>query len=117
MGRTCSWDGEIATNYPPGIFYPSYRLSAKNYALILGMPGTGKTTTITKIVKLLVDCGKSVLLTSYTHSAVDNILLKVSKGRPGIFVGWVFFLISLGGQAPHVRTMGGTRAGGQTKSN
>ena len=54
-------------------------LSAKNYALILGMPGTGKTTTITKIVKLLVDCGKSILLTSYTHSAVDNILLKVKE--------------------------------------
>ncbi|KAJ7175873.1 DNA replication factor Dna2-domain-containing protein [Mycena filopes] len=38
-------------------------LAAQDYAMILGMPGTGKTTT--------------VLLTSYTHSAVDTILLKL----------------------------------------
>ena len=51
--------------------------SAQDYALILGMPGTGKTTTTVEIVKGLVAAGKSVLLTSYTHSAVDNILLKL----------------------------------------
>ena len=52
-------------------------LTAQDYALILGMPGTGKTTTIAEIIKALTDRGKSVLLTSYTHSAVDNILLKI----------------------------------------
>ncbi|KAF9113155.1 Tripartite DNA replication factor [Mortierella sp. AM989] len=52
-------------------------LSAKDYALILGMPGTGKTTTIAQIIQTLVSQGKSVLLTSYTHSAVDNVLLKL----------------------------------------
>lgn len=52
-------------------------LSARDYALVLGMPGTGKTTTIAEILKALAAAGKSVLLTSYTHSAVDNILLKV----------------------------------------
>ena len=52
-------------------------LTAKNYALILGMPGTGKTTTIAEIIKALVERGKSVLLTSYTHSAVDTILMKL----------------------------------------
>lgn len=52
-------------------------LAAKDYALILGMPGTGKTTTIAEILKALAKAGKTVLLTSYTHSAVDNILLKV----------------------------------------
>jgi DNA replication ATP-dependent helicase Dna2 len=41
------------------------------------MPGTGKTFTISQIVKSLVQSGKSVLLTSYTHLAVDNILLKL----------------------------------------
>ena len=50
---------------------------ARDYALILGMPGTGKTFTISQIVKQLVQQGKSVLLTSYTHSAVDNVLLKL----------------------------------------
>jgi DNA replication ATP-dependent helicase Dna2 len=54
-------------------------LSAKDYSLILGMPGTGKTTTITRLVDLLVQCGKTVLIASYTHSAVDNILLKLQE--------------------------------------
>ena len=52
-------------------------LRAQDYALILGMPGTGKTTVIAEVIKLLVKAGKSVLLTSYTHSAVDNILMKL----------------------------------------
>jgi DNA replication ATP-dependent helicase Dna2 len=52
-------------------------LSAKDYALILGMPGTGKTTTIAEIIKILVQRGNSVLFASYTHSAVDTILLKL----------------------------------------
>jgi DNA replication ATP-dependent helicase Dna2 len=52
-------------------------LSAEDYALVLGMPGTGKTTTIAHIIRCLVAKGKTVLLTSYTHTAVDNILLKV----------------------------------------
>ncbi|EPQ30832.1 uncharacterized protein PFL1_01730 [Pseudozyma flocculosa PF-1] len=57
-------------------------LSAQDYALILGMPGTGKTTTVAELIKLLVSRGKSVLLTSYTHSAVDTILRKlVIDGR------------------------------------
>ena len=52
-------------------------MSAQDYALVLGMPGTGKTTTIAHIIRALVSQGKSVLLTSYTHTAVDNILLKI----------------------------------------
>ncbi|KAJ7069715.1 Dna2-domain-containing protein [Mycena amicta] len=55
-------------------------LTAEDYALILGMPGTGKTTVIAALIKVLVGLGKTVLLTSYTHSAVDTILLKL-KGK------------------------------------
>ena len=60
-------------------------MSAKDYALVLGMPGTGKTTTIAHIIRALVAQGKSVLLTSYTHTAVDNILLKLRNDGIGIF--------------------------------
>ena len=60
-------------------------MSAKDYALVLGMPGTGKTTTIAHIIRALVAQGKSVLLTSYTHTAVDNILLKLKHDNIGIF--------------------------------
>ena len=57
----------------------SHVLSAEDYALILGMPGTGKTTVIAELVRTLVSRGKTVLVTSYTHSAVDTILTKLSK--------------------------------------
>jgi DNA replication ATP-dependent helicase Dna2 len=59
-------------------------LTARDYALVLGMPGTGKTTTIAEIIKALVERGKSVLLTSYTHSAVDTILMKLLDAKFGI---------------------------------
>lgn len=58
-------------------------MSARDYALVLGMPGTGKTTTIAHIIRTLVSKGKSVLLTSYTHTAVDNILLKIRDDKIG----------------------------------
>ncbi|XP_076831088.1 DNA replication ATP-dependent helicase/nuclease DNA2 [Brachyhypopomus gauderio] len=58
-------------------------LLSKDYTLIVGMPGTGKTTTICTLVRILHACGFSVLLTSYTHSAVDNILLKLRKFKIG----------------------------------
>jgi DNA replication ATP-dependent helicase Dna2 len=59
-------------------------MAAKDYALVLGMPGTGKTTTIAHIIRTLVAKGKSVLLTSYTHTAVDNILLKIRDDKISI---------------------------------
>ena len=59
-------------------------IRASDYGLILGMPGTGKTTTIAYIVRALVTLQKTVLLASYTHSAVDNILLKLRELDPSI---------------------------------
>lgn len=52
-------------------------LSTPDYALILGMPGTGKTSTIVQAIKGLVAQGKRVLLSSYTNSAVDTVLVKL----------------------------------------
>ncbi|KAH7909650.1 Dna2-domain-containing protein [Hygrophoropsis aurantiaca] len=59
-------------------------LSAQDYALILGMPGTGKTTVIAALISSLVGMGCSVLLTSHTHSAVDTILLKLKHAEFGV---------------------------------
>lgn len=59
----------------------SKALAAHHYALIIGMPGTGKITTISCLVRVRVTSGKSVLLTSYTHTAVDSILLKLKEVR------------------------------------
>ncbi|KAK9333963.1 DNA replication factor Dna2-domain-containing protein [Lipomyces starkeyi] len=52
-------------------------MTACDYALIMGMPGTGKTTTVSYVIETLLAQNKTILLTSYTHTAVDNILLKV----------------------------------------
>ncbi|KMS95822.1 hypothetical protein BVRB_004770 isoform B [Beta vulgaris subsp. vulgaris] len=63
-------------------------LTAKDYALILGMPGTGKTSTMVYAVKALLMRGASVLLTSYTNSAVDNLLIKLkSQGIDFLRIG------------------------------
>ena len=59
-------------------------MSAKDYALVLGMPGTGKTTTIAHIIRALVRQKKTVLLASHTHSAVDNILLKLKDDETAV---------------------------------
>ncbi|XP_064619573.1 DNA replication ATP-dependent helicase/nuclease DNA2-like [Lineus longissimus] len=56
-------------------------LMSQDYVLIKGYPGTGKTSTIIALVRMLVCLGCSVLLTSYTHSAVDNILLKLIQNK------------------------------------
>lgn len=58
--------------------------AANDYTLLLGMPGTGKTTVIAQLIRLLVKQNKTVLLTSYTHSAVDNILQKIKDDGIGI---------------------------------
>ena len=59
-------------------------LLAEDYCLILGMPGTGKTTTIAETIKILVSNGSTVLLASYTHSAVDTILMKLLNAESSI---------------------------------
>lgn len=51
----------------------------EDYCLILGMPGTGKTTVISHLIDCIVKSGRSVLISSYTHSAVDNICEKLIK--------------------------------------
>ncbi|KAL6843952.1 hypothetical protein ACP4OV_026523 [Aristida adscensionis] len=63
-------------------------LGAKDYALILGMPGTGKTYTMVHAVKSLLIRGESILLTSYTNSAIDTLLMKLkSEGVDFIRIG------------------------------
>lgn len=54
-------------------------LCAKDYVLLRGLPGTGKTQTIAILVIVLADMGQRVLVTSHTHSAVDTVLNRVVK--------------------------------------
>uniref|UniRef100_A0A914YQ13 DNA helicase n=1 Tax=Panagrolaimus superbus TaxID=310955 RepID=A0A914YQ13_9BILA len=57
-------------------------LAAKDYLLIQGFPGSGKTSTIVALVQCLVALEKTVLLTAYTNSAVDNMLLRLKEVLP-----------------------------------
>ncbi|MFW5977864.1 MAG: AAA domain-containing protein [Halohasta sp.] len=49
-------------------------VNAEDCALIHGPPGTGKTYTIARLIRALVDHGDRVLLTAFTNRAVDNAL-------------------------------------------
>lgn len=57
-------------------------LCASDYALIEGLPGSGKTSTLVALVRSIVALGHTVLVTAYTHSAVDNLLAKIAKVIP-----------------------------------
>jgi len=49
-------------------------VGARDFSLIHGPPGTGKTYTIARAVRAMVDRGERVLLSAFTNRAVDNIL-------------------------------------------
>ncbi|XP_050352951.1 DNA replication ATP-dependent helicase/nuclease DNA2 isoform X2 [Nymphalis io] len=49
-------------------------LAADHYALLRGLPGTGKTQTISVLIQMLVALKQRVLVTAHTHSAVDTVL-------------------------------------------
>ncbi|KAH8416516.1 hypothetical protein KR222_006911 [Zaprionus bogoriensis] len=63
-------------------------LTTDTHLLIKGLPGTGKTQTLVAIVRLLHLLGRSVLITAQTHSAVDNLLLRLlPHGLPLLRLG------------------------------
>lgn len=52
-------------------------LTNQDYMLLKGLPGTGKTQTLVALIQLLILLKKRILITSHTHSAVDNILIRL----------------------------------------
>jgi len=54
-------------------------IAMNDYTIIQGLPGTGKTSTLSFIARLLVARGKRVLITSYTNNAVDNVVIKLAE--------------------------------------
>ncbi|MFH1472460.1 MAG: AAA domain-containing protein [Nanoarchaeota archaeon] len=56
-------------------------ISCKDFFLIHGPPGTGKTTVIAEIINHLVSRGESVLLTAWMNAAIDNALEKIVETK------------------------------------
>lgn len=52
--------------------------------LIQGPPGTGKTTVIARLLKEEVRRGRTVLVTSHTHVAIDNAMRKALQATPAL---------------------------------
>jgi DNA replication ATP-dependent helicase Dna2 len=54
-------------------------LQMRDYLLVHGPPGTGKTSVIAEIVKRLCQQGQRVLLAGFTNQAVDNMLTRLDR--------------------------------------
>ena len=52
-------------------------VTCSDYALVLGLPGAGKSETLVCCILVLALLEKRVLITSHTHNAVDNILKRL----------------------------------------
>lgn len=76
-------DVDVAPLIDPALNPPQQRavnqaLGAKNIACIHGPPGTGKTRTLTAIIKAVVARGDTVLAVAHSNQAVDNLIVGTS---------------------------------------
>jgi ATP-dependent RNA/DNA helicase IGHMBP2 len=69
---------------PPQADAVRFALSAKDFAIIHGPPGTGKTTTLAEVIYQAVKAGDRVLACASSNTAVDNLLERLIQTTPGV---------------------------------
>ena len=47
--------------------------------MVLGTPGSGKTTAIVALIKVLAKMKQRVLLVNFTTQAIDNVLVRLKE--------------------------------------
>ncbi|PSQ06695.1 AAA family ATPase [Halobacteriales archaeon QS_4_69_31] len=65
-------EGTFVDNNPAQNEAVKLAVGAEDCALVHGPPGTGKTYTLARLVRALVERGDRVLLSAFTNRAVDN---------------------------------------------
>ena len=59
---------------------------AQNYHMVLGTPGSGKTTAIVVLIRILAAMKQRVLVVSFTNSAIDNVLGRLKRSGFNKFI-------------------------------
>jgi len=77
-------------------------LTTKDFALMEGPPGSGKTTVIIDLVAQLAKKGMRVLLCSATHAAIDNVIERVA-GKYKDIVGDLIVPVRISGSEDSVK--------------
>lgn len=73
---------------PSQIAAVEFALSAEDFAILHGPPGTGKTTTLVELIQQITRKGQSVLAVAPSNLAVDNLLERlVTAGENVIRLG------------------------------
>lgn len=76
---------EFATRLnPPQQEAVRFALSARDFAIIHGPPGTGKTTTLAEVIEQAVAAGEKVLACAPSNTAVDNLLERLVPRVPSV---------------------------------
>ncbi|WP_131599654.1 AAA domain-containing protein, partial [Mycoplasma marinum] len=56
-------------------------INSKHLSIIKGPPGTGKTHTISRIIKQYWNMGQKVIFASALHSSLDSLIYKINESK------------------------------------